>query len=165
MTKYFTTAVGAFRQTSELKDWWMPYPDQIKRYLSLLDGVEDFAFILWPGPDNAEEVGLDMDVYPITLLQCAGTKDRMTIEWKTNRDGVFRQYTLGRGGERSAEPTEPIVFNGGESTVLVYEDEVFGLEEAAEIFYSYFLNDVPPVTYVLRDLGLDLGPDGKGVSS
>lgn len=165
MTKYFATRVGIFKQTSELKDWWNPFPEQIKRFLSLLDGVERSAFMLWPGPDEVYDAGLDMDVYPITLLQSAGTKDRMTIEWKTNRDGVFRQYALGRGGERATEPAEPIVFNGGESTVLVYEDEVFGLEEAAEIFYSYFLNDAPPVSYVLRDLGLDLGPDGKGVAS
>ena len=155
MTKYFATRVGIFKQTSELKDWWNPFPEQIKRFLSLLDGVERSAFMLWPGPDEVYDAGLDMDVY----LHLGFAVDQFS------RDGVFRQYALGRGGERATEPAEPIVFNGGESTVLVYEDEVFGLEEAAEIFYSYFLNDAPPVSYGLRDLGLDLGPDGKGVAS
>ncbi|MFD1201849.1 hypothetical protein ACFSWE_02315 [Leucobacter albus] len=88
----------------------------------------------------------------------------MTIEWKTNRDGVFRQYVLGRGGERSGEPNVDIVYPDGSTRTRVFADEAFAHDEATRVFTYYTEHDCPPPEYVLRDLELELGPDGKGVS-
>lgn len=162
-TVHYMTSVGPDLQRSEFNDWFMSHHDQLKRCLWLLDGVDEWGFVLWPGPDGVDFWDVDMTKYPLTFLQAGGTRDAMAIEWKTHRDGAFRQYAIGRPGarpsRRAEEPDQEIPL--GDTRIFAYEHEVFSYEEAADIFHHYFLHGNPPATYELRDLGLPFGPDGK----
>lgn len=164
--KHFRTFVGTVTMTGPLENPWKSDAEQIRHALSILDGSEDSAYILWPGPPGASSVDdFDLEKYPMTFLQAAGTKDRLTLEWKTNRDGTFHQYTLGHGGSREGDPGETVEFNSGETGVFVYPDELFDHEEAARIFIHYLQHDAPPAECALRDLGLRFTEDGKSAAT
>ena len=94
------------------------------------------------------------------FMQAAGSAERMTIEWKTDRDGTFRLYKLGRHGDRSEEPSFPLAYMGGRIQMRVFEDEAFAHDEAAKIFIYYIEHDCPPPEYSLRDLNISFGPNG-----
>lgn len=65
------------------------------------------------------------------------------------------QYTLGKPrAEQTGSPTEEIRWDEGRHSTLVYPNEVFTADEAADIFYAYFLTDAVPETLVLRELDL-----------
>lgn len=51
------------------------------------------------------------------------------------------------------ELTESISWDDGRRSTKVYAHEVFTADEAAEVFYAYFLTDKVAEPYVLRELG------------
>lgn len=163
---FFFTHIGDIEQSALLDNPWKSDAEQIRRHLSLLNAEEWSAYVLWPGPSGARNIfDVDDSVYPIIFLQAAGTKNRMALEWKTNRDGTFRQYALGHGGSREGDPSETVEFNNGETGVFVYPDELFEHEEAARIFVHFRLYGAPPAEYALRDLGLRFTEDGKSAAT
>lgn len=87
----------------------------------------------------------------------------MTIEWKTNRDGTFRQYVLGGKSEHCGLPTVSISYADGSTRSRIYEDEALAHEEASRIFTYYTEHDYPPPEYTLRDLSLEFARDGRGL--
>ncbi|SDQ35487.1 hypothetical protein [Leucobacter chromiiresistens] len=163
MTVYYLTKIEKYASRSELNEIVIPALEQLTRLLSLLDSGDHRALALWRGPDGVDFWDVDMTIYPMTFLQAGGTRDGMAIEWKTNRDGEFRQYAVGHPGSNpgkdATQPDHEIRL--GENRIFAYEHEVFSYEEAADIFHHYFLHDSPPATYELRDLQLGFGPDGK----
>lgn len=163
---YFETTIGDLITNGLLNVPWRSDSDQLALRLSNLDGGKRSAYVLWLGPEGASDIGdVNKNAYRVTFLQAAGTKDRMTLEWKTNRDGAFRQYALGHGGPREGEPRETVEFNHGETGVMVFPDELFEHEEAARIFVHYLQHDAPPAEYVFRDLGLKFTDDGKSAAA
>ena len=79
----------------------------------------------------------------------------MTVEVRlVGTDGVAHQYVVGKPGERSGEPSEVVRWDDGRHSTRVFADEVFTADEAAEVFYAYFLTDAVAEPFVLRELDL-----------
>lgn len=132
-----------------------PYPDALRFALNRLNGSNFWAYSLWRAPADADL----LDDIPVSdeYLQSAGTAQALTIEVRFLDDhGVAHQYTVGKAGaELTGEPTETIRWDEGRRSVKVYPHEVFTADEAAEVFYAYFLTDEVSGPYVLRELGLN----------
>ncbi|WP_052226960.1 hypothetical protein [Microbacterium mangrovi] len=63
--------------------------------------------------------------------------------------GTLRLYTVGRPGAHAGSPVT-IPIGPGQAT-LVSPNEVFGLDEAAAIFYTYYLTNAVAQPYQLRE--------------
>ncbi|UOE44954.1 hypothetical protein [Agromyces larvae] len=148
---HVVTSNGTSR--GELLDWFRSYREQLHRHLSLLDGKKRFALELGALPRGKNWLDLGADYAPPEYIQCAGSADRMAIEVREiGPDGVAHQYAIGRGGDRSGDPSETIQY--AEHQVMVYPDEVFGLHEATGLFYAYFQDGTIPASYARRELSL-----------
>lgn len=142
------------RSRGPLVDSIRPYPDQLRVTLRALNGTSFWAYSLWRAPEGANL--LREIPFSENYLQCAGSAEALTIELRTVDDaGTAHQYVLGRPlGTRDESPTEVISWDSGRHSTRVFSNEVFGTDEAADIFYAYFLTDTVPDTYERRDLGL-----------
>lgn len=156
----FITFVGDGTRTMSLDRGEKSYEEQISRHLSLMNGSDRSAYVLWPGQPGIKPLDLyDDDVQPVTFLQAAGTAERMSIEWKAECDGTLRQYVLGRVADHEGEPTDQVAFNDGTSVLEVYDDEVFAHAEAVRIFTYYTAHHAPPPEYTSREIHLEPEPD------
>ncbi|KQR48123.1 hypothetical protein ASF87_04140 [Microbacterium sp. Leaf161] len=137
-----------------LVDYVRPYPDQIRFSLNQMNGMSTWAWSLWRAPEGADL----LESIPLSgkYMQCAGAADALTIEVRRlDTDGTAHQYTIGKpDGDLSGAPTEVIHWDEGRHSTTVYPHEVFTADEAAVIFYTYFLTDMVSQPYELRDLHL-----------
>lgn len=137
-----------------LIDTIRPYPDQIRFSLNRLDGSSVWAYSLWKAPEGADL----LDDIPLSddYLQSAGAAEAMTIEMRVvDADGVANQYTVGKpDAEQAGAPSEVIRWDEGRHSTTVYPNEVFTADEAADVFYAYFLTDTVAEPYRLRKLDL-----------
>lgn len=137
-----------------LIDTIRPYPDAIRYSLNRLNGSSSWAYSLWRAPEGADL----LEDIPLsdTYIQCAGSADALTIEVRTvDDDGVAHQYTVGRAGdEPTGPPTEAIRWDDNRHSTAVHANEVFTADEAADVFYGYFLTDEVVEPYTLRELDL-----------
>ncbi|WP_314428395.1 hypothetical protein [uncultured Microbacterium sp.] len=131
-----------------------PYPDQIRFVLNRMNGSSFWAWSLWRAPEGANL----LDSIPLSreYMQCAGTADALAVEVRhLDPDGTPHQYAVGKpGGDHSGEPTEVIHYDDGRHSVTVHPSEVFTADEAAVVFYTYFLTDKVSQPYTLRELDL-----------
>ncbi len=131
-----------------------PYPDQIRFSLNRMNGSSFWAWGLWRAPEGAD---LLRDLpFSEEYMQCAGTAEALALEVRRiEADGTPRQYAIGKpGGDRTGVPTEVIHYDDGRHSTTVYPHEVFTADEAAVVFYTYFLTDDVSQPYELRDLHL-----------
>ncbi|MEV7611025.1 hypothetical protein AB0N61_16175 [Microbacterium sp. NPDC089320] len=137
-----------------LVDYVRPYPDQIRFSLNQMNGSSTWAWSLWRAPEGADL--LDSIPFSDEYMQCAGTADALALEVRRlDPDGTAHQYAIGKpGGETTGEPTEVILFDEGRHSTTVYPHEVFTADEAAVVFYTYFLTDQVSQPYQLRELDL-----------
>lgn len=138
-----------------LLDTIRPYRDQIRFSLNRMNGSSYWAYSLWRAPKDANllhEIPLS-DEY----IQSAGTAERMTIEVRiVDAKGVANQYVVGKpNGTQTGNPTEEISWDNGRYAMKVYSNEVFTADEAAEVYYNYFLNNKVDTTYSLRDINVN----------
>lgn len=138
-----------------------PYPEEIRFVLSRMNGTSFWAWSLWRAPEGADllEDIPSSDEY----MQCAGTADALALEVRRiEADGTPHQYAIGKpGGHRTGEPTEVIHYDDGRHSTTVYPHEVFTADEAAVVFYTYFLTDDVSQPYELRDLHLSWPKPGS----
>jgi len=93
-----------------------------------------------------------MKRFPQEYLQCAGTRERMTVEVRRREaDGAFRQYALARPGVE-AGGEEVIRWDAFET--VVRSNEVFDAKAALPVFLAYFTEGNVPNEYPLRLLEL-----------
>ena len=132
-----------------------PYPDALRFALQRMNGSSWWAYSLWRAPEGSDL----LDDIPASqeYLQSAGSAEALTIEVRVlDGAGVAQQFVVGKpGGEANGAPREVIKWNQGRHSTSVYPHEVFTAEEAAEVFYAYFLTDRVPEQYSLRELGLN----------
>ncbi|MEV7611026.1 hypothetical protein AB0N61_16180 [Microbacterium sp. NPDC089320] len=130
-----------------------PYPEEIQFVLNRMNGMSFWAWSLWRAPEGADL--LDSIPFSDEYMQCVGTADACAIGVRyLDPDGTAHQYAVGRPGDQSGEPTEVIYYDDGRHSVTVYPHEVFTADEAAVVFYAYFLTDQVPQPYQLRELDL-----------
>ena len=141
-----------------LTDSVRPYPDQIRHALTTMNGTSKWAYSLWRAPEGADL--LEDIPFSDEYLQCAGSVEAMTIEVRiVDDEGEGHQYVVGKPTETArGEPTVVIPRENGKHSDTVYPHEAFTADEAAEIFYAYFLTDRVPEQYQLRELDLTWPP-------
>lgn len=122
--------------------------------LGLLREGKRSTFGLTPVPDGINAVRFMTVERPAAFLQCAGTGDALTIEWRRrDDDGQSRLYTLGHTQDHDPEFVTIEFFDGTRST-QVHPDEVFTVDEAVEIFTIYYETQAVPDRYSLREFDL-----------
>jgi hypothetical protein len=141
------------RSTAELSEAVRPVKEQLARALARLDGEERFSLVLWRLPAGKTLLEVDMAVEPQEYLQCAGSAERMTVELRELEGGVARQYVVGRlPAEQDGAPGEVVPWS--DFKAVVYPNEVFAADEAAELFGQYLDTHAVEPTYHLRPLQL-----------
>ena len=135
-----------------LTDAYRPIPDQLHRMLSFLDGESRFSYSIWRGADPSSTVGY-REYATDSFIQAAGSAGSMTVEVRLlGADGDYHLYTVGR--PERAEGTITLIPISESRAVRVFSDEIFTADEAALIFYTYYLTDTVSQPYVLRELDL-----------
>ncbi len=128
--------------------------DEFRRRLQRFNGVERFTLLLWTLPSDMDYVeavraGLDGLAY----IQAAGSADTLTVELRKpggqqwGADWV--RYVVGHPpAEERPRLVAPIPLPRGPE--MVAQNELFGADEAADLFYSYFKTGDIPGEYSLR---------------
>jgi hypothetical protein len=99
--------------------------------------------------------------WPHEYLQSAGTADGMSIEIRRLEGDEYRQYTIGRGGERSTVQDRVIVWGPNRRELTVSADEVFAADEATPVYLAYYRTGTIPEVCSLRLLDLTYPPAGN----
>lgn len=116
-----------------------------------LDGQEKFTYVIWRAP-NPESIIVTPQDGGHGFIQAAGSADQMTVEVRLPApDGETHLYTVGRPEPADGTTLIPI---SQTRAVRVFSNEVFTADEAAVIFYTYYLTDAVAQPYVLRELDL-----------
>lgn len=135
-----------------ITDGYRPIPDQLRLLLSKLDGVEKLTYMIWRATDPGKGFVTPADVGD-SFMQAAGSADRMTVEARLpGPDGEHHLYTVGRAEPATGGTT--LIPISDDRAVRVFSNEVFTADEAAVIFYTYYLTDSVSQPYVLRELDL-----------
>jgi hypothetical protein len=125
----------------------------LRNTLARIDGKARYSLVLWAMPAGKRLVELDEHTDAREYIQCAGSAAAMTVEVRTEADGEGHQYVVGRlPGPRLEDPQVKIPWDDFEA--VVYDDEVFTAEEAAELFGSYLESGTVPAEFALRPLSL-----------
>lgn len=121
--------------------------------LRRFNSSERFALTLWalpPDMDYVQAVRAGRDA--LEFIQAAGSAEALTVE--TRKAGGAQwgaewvRYVIGHP-HSGPEPLDvPIVLP--QSTEMVARHEVFGADEAADLFYSYYTTGDIPAHYCLR---------------
>ncbi|MGV0815763.1 hypothetical protein ABQF34_27750 [Mycolicibacterium boenickei] len=128
--------------------------DDFRRRLHRFNGTERFALNLWSLPsdmDYVEAVRAGLDA--LEYIQTAGRADALTVEIRkaggSQWGADWVRYVVGHPHAGAAEPLDvPIVLP--QSTEMIARHEVFGADEAADLFYSYYECGDIPASYTLR---------------
>lgn len=136
----------------EVKDPIDPPAAVNRKRLALLDGTNRYSLSLWRLPPGVPFDRVNLVTWPQEYLQVAGCRDGMTIEIRRFEGGAPRQYAAGRSiSDRNDTNAETVIrWNGGETKV--FSNEVFTVEEAADLFAIYLENADVPETHLLRPL-------------
>lgn len=121
------------------------------RAVERLDGEGRFSVVLFPLPTGARLDDIELDSYRSGYLQCAGSRDRLTLELREDVAGSYHQYILAR--------TEQIPDDEARRTVrwhtfenLVHEQEIFTVADATEPFAEYLRTGSVPERFHRRPL-------------
>jgi len=134
------------------------FETKIPLVLGNLNGESFFAYSLWRQPENVEWGDRLPKNWPHEYLQSAGTADGMSIEIRRLEGDEYRQYTIGRGGERFTAQDQVIAWGPNRRELTLSTDEVFTADEAAPIYLAYYRIGTIPDGYSLRLLDLTYPP-------
>ncbi|WP_311259710.1 hypothetical protein [Microbacterium sp. WCS2018Hpa-9] len=133
-------------------DGYRPIPDELRFVLRQLDGKRKRTYVIWRAthPEKGYVTPADMGD---AFMQAAGSADQMTVEVRLPAaDGEGHLYTVGRPDP--ADGTTTLIPISDDRAVRVFSNEIFTADEAAVIFYTYYLTDAVSQPYVLRELDL-----------
>lgn len=129
-----------------------PAPEHLRLMLRRLDAADECTYSIWRGADPTNIVGF-REPATDSFMQAAGSADALTVEVRLpGPDGESRLYTVGR--PESADGRTTLIPISDTRAVRVFSNEVFTADEAAVIFYTYYLTDAVSQPYVLRELDL-----------
>jgi len=138
--------------SSILQDTFRPMPDQVRRRLGLLDNDEQFAWLIWWCPDDADWMfnpGPAEEQYGDSYLQAGGTAEKMSVELRRREDdGEYRFYIVGRDHDLSEPLTETIDVQAAHEPR--HPAELFTADQAAPVFMHYVEHQTVPDGYTLR---------------
>lgn len=138
--------------SSILQDTFRPMPDQVRRRLGLLDNDEQFAWLIWWCPDDADWMFNPKpaeEQYSGSYLQAGGTAEKMSVELRRREDdGEYRFYIVGRDHDLSEPLTETIDVQAAHEPR--HRAELFTADQAASVFMHYVEHQTVPDGYTLR---------------
>lgn len=77
----------------------------------------------------------------LCYIQCAGSAEEMTIEWREKTNSGFRQYVVGR--KKLLKTKRKLKYSGGEIDLL--SNEILNYEDGLVLFKAFFeKNEMPP---------------------
>ncbi|AMG84646.1 MULTISPECIES: hypothetical protein [Microbacterium] len=133
-------------------DAYRPIPDELCFMLGRLDGETKFTCSIWRA-ENPEKGFVTPEDLTGSFIQAAGSADGITVEVRLlGPDGKSHLYTIGR--PEPVDGTTTLIPISQTRAVRVFSNEVFTADEAAVIFYTYYLTDAVAQPYVLRELDL-----------
>lgn len=152
------TLYGPFVQAANdgrigwLADEQLTIPERLQRTLEWLDARKDYTYSIWRGADPTRIDGY-LEPANDSFMQAAGSADAMTVEVRFDGpDGDSRLYTVGMS--EPADGTTTLIPMSDDRAVRVFSNEVFTAEEAAAVFYMFYLTEAVSQPYVLRKLDL-----------
>ena len=129
-----------------------PASEHLRLMLRLLGTENEHTYVIWRGADSRSIVGF-RERATDSFMQAAGSADAMTVEVRLpGPDGESHLYTVGR--PEPADGTTTLIPISDDRAVRVFSNEIFTADEAAVIFYTYYLTDAVSQPYVLRELDL-----------
>lgn len=135
-----------------ITDGYRPIPDELRFMLGRLDGETKFTYIIWRAKNPEKGFVTPTDLTD-SFMQAAGSDKGITVEVRLpGPDGESHLYTVGRPGPADGKTT--LIPISDSRAVRVLSNEVFTADEAAVIFYTYYLTDTVSQPYVLRELDL-----------
>ena len=138
----FAISIGSNADRSEFAD-----------PLSRLNGTKPWALTLFALPDGLDHgamiaAGREADAY----LQAGGSANAMTVQIRKpggqQWDVESVRYIVGRPHKAPEALDVPIALP--RSVEMVGRSEVFGADEAADLFFGYYRTGNIPASYVLR---------------
>ncbi|MEV8249524.1 hypothetical protein AB0O87_01200 [Microbacterium sp. NPDC076768] len=129
-----------------------PAPEHLRLMLRRLDSENEYTYAIWRGADPSSVIGFREPANE-SFMQAAGSADAMTVEVRLpGADGEGRLYTVGRPEPANGATT--LIPISDKRAVRVFSNEIFTADEAAVIFYTYYLTDAVSQPHVLRELDL-----------
>jgi hypothetical protein len=115
-------------------DW-----DKIESSLKLIDPLDKTFFVL------TNDLG--------SFIQCAGSKDELTIELRENENlNTFKHFVVGKGGNLSPLNTIWTQIDCRVGPIRIHYNEVMTIKDAVDIFKAFFNNETLPLTYKKRNV-------------
>lgn len=155
------TAAHAVTMNGHITTQLKPRPgssiqDELSLRLSLLDGKDRFAFLLWRLPHGVPFHSVDFESGPTEYIQCAGgVSGRFTCEVRRlDADGSPIQEVIGRLPRDEALTARTVIIHWAENETTVQENEALDLTELRELFGSYLASGEIPASYGTRKLAL-----------
>jgi hypothetical protein len=126
--------------------------EELYSRLALLDGTDRFALLLWRIPDGVPFDLVDLASGPPEYIQCAGgISGRFTCEIRRfNADGDLIHEVIGRLPSEETSTLRHETVEWGKNETTVQQNEVLGLEDLRELFWSYVVSGQIPTPYVTR---------------
>lgn len=139
-------------QTGWVTDRRRPIPDHLRVRLRHLNAYNDYTYSIWRATNPESIVVRPKDVGD-SFIQAAGSVDAMTVEVRlAGEDGEGHLYTVGR--PEPADGSTTLLPISDTRAVRVHSNELFTADEAAVIFYIYYLTETVSQPYQLRELDL-----------
>jgi hypothetical protein len=140
--------------------------DEFAGPLRRFNGTDRFALTLWalpPGMNYDQARASRRDA--LEYIQAAGSADGLTVEIRTAGGSEWGadwvRYVVGHAN--SAElPTLDVAIELPHSTELIARHEVFGADEAADLFYGYYKVGGIPTSCTLRPVE-GYASDGRSI--
>lgn len=132
--------------------------EQFHHILNIMDGTNRWAFAIWKVIGKLDQLNpRTWDAGQDEYIQCAGVADALMVELRVlDEHANPRQIALGKPTSDKYElPSEVISWDNNRYSAKVYPNEVFTANEAADIFYEYYLNGPDALTaYTVREITL-----------
>lgn len=133
----------------ELKDRLDSPEEVLRKRLALLDGTTRYSLSLWRLPDGLPLDRVDLTRWPQEYVQAAGSRERLAVEVRRLEEGGPRQLVAGRPGPVDAAAADVAIPWDGH-VLRVLPSEVFGADEAADLFVAYYDTGTMPDGRALR---------------
>ncbi len=87
-----------------------------------------------------------------SYIQCAGSKEKLTIEFRKFDNSTFKHYVIGK---RKSENISAITWDKIEckiGPIFIHDNEVLNIENAIEIFNTFYNQKDIPLSYNQRNI-------------
>lgn len=134
--------------------------------MRIFDGQERFALTLWalpPGMDSNKAIKAGVDA--LEFIQAAGSAEALMVDIRKAGGSQWGmdwvRYIVGHP-HSGPEPAD-VAIKLPHGPEMVSRSEVFGPDEAAELFFTYFKTGEVPAGYTLRPVQ-GFGKDGRNIT-